>query len=260
MPKAKSKKSSKKSSKKLNSKKLNTKKASVTKSYSPPSQQNFFSFADMNVFEILKSYKDIYEYIVYESLRYKIEFTPINSSLAETTVSYYPKGTNDPYSNARMHIVGYLDGNTWTWNEYQKQQHYTTFVNYVVPLLVNLNAANALQKLFTFTQITFPDKYRHTIPYLLSYMYDPSRANIIRFSNDLLSNHSYTFVYMELPLNISNWYLMTDHIAKQFNVIGYGGGKKSEDTKNKRLLKDYHKVYYYKNCNILNNLIKNQRF
>ena len=58
MPKSKSNKSTKKSSRKVSkktSKKLNTKKASITKSYSPPSQQNFFSYADMNVFEILKS-------------------------------------------------------------------------------------------------------------------------------------------------------------------------------------------------------------
>ena len=258
MPKKVSKKTSKKSNKRPT--KRSSKKASITKSYSPPSEQNYFSLVDNNVFEILKSYKNVYEYILHESLNYKIEITPINSSLGETTVSYFLMGSSNPTLNTKMHIAGYLDGNTWTWNEYQKQRHYNSFTNYVLPLISNINVRTTLQKLFVFTQITFPEKYRHTIPYLLSYMYDPARANIIRFTNDLLSNHSYTFIYMEIPLTIPYWYEMTDHIAKEFNIIGYNfrGGDLHTNTKNIRAIKDESTGYYYKNCHKLNKLIDKQ--
>jgi len=203
-------------------------------------ESNFFSLADNNVFQIFKGYKDIYEFIINKSLEYKLEFTPINESLGDTNVMYFKKGlygsNTNPNLTTKMHIVGYLDGNTWTWNNYQIRKHYNIFLSYVVPLLINSNPIKSLSKLFEHNQITFPERYRQTIPYLLSYMYDPQKANIVRLSNNILSGHSLTFAYIEMSLDIPYWYQMTDHIAKELNMIGYGGGFASG--KNIRIIKD----------------------
>jgi hypothetical protein len=60
-------------------------------------------------------------------LEYKIEITPINQSLGETNVIYFKMGmygyNTNPNINTKMHIAGYLDGNTWTWNPYQITRH-----------------------------------------------------------------------------------------------------------------------------------------
>ena len=136
------KKSSKKSTKK-STKKTIVKTKVIEKIKYVPVESNYFSLADNNVFQILKSYKDTYEYIINQSLEYKIEFTPNNHSLNETNVMYFKKGpygyNNNPNLSGNMHIVGFLDGNVFTWNEYQKSRHYNTFLNYIVPLIKNYN-------------------------------------------------------------------------------------------------------------------------
>ena len=238
-----SKKSSKKNSKKTSKKNSKTKVKYKTKIYvdNNSDDSSFLNLADHQVYQIIKSYRDVYEFITHKSLEYKIEITPLNQSLGETNVIYFKLGmygyNTNPNINTKMHIVGYLDGNTWTWNPYQINRHYNVFLKYVSPLIYNKNAILSLNKLFQYNQITFPEKYRMTIPYLLSYMYEPKKANIIRFSDNLLSNHSFTFAYIEMDLDIPYWYEMTDHIAKQLNYISYGGSKK-KTSENMRLIKN----------------------
>jgi len=244
------KKSSKKSSKKFSKKNTKTKvrKKIIEKIKYIPIEANYFTLADNNIFQILKNYRDTFEYIITQSLDYKIEFTPINHSLSETNVNYFKKG-NFPNLNGNMHIVGFLDGNVFTWNEYQKTRHYNTFLNYVVPLLTNYNTINSLKKLFEYNQITFPEKYRYTIPYLLSFMYDPLEANIIRVTDDIYQNHSFTFICIQMSLNIPYWDQIRNYISSELNYMGYRGGSKIIKNKNNiRLLKDSNKGHIYKKC------------
>ena len=155
-----------------------------------------------------------------------------------------------------MHIVGFLDGNTFTWNEHQKRRHYNTFLNYVVPLISNYNAINSLKKLFEYNQITFPEKYRYTIPYLLSFMYDPLKANILRVTDDIYTDHSFTFICIQMSLSIPYWQQIKNYINSQLNNMGYiGGAKTQRKTNNIRILKDSNKSHIYKNYMKMNNLI-----
>jgi hypothetical protein len=255
-----SKKNTKKSSKK-NSKKTIVRTKIIEKVKYVPVEANYFSLADNNVFQLLKYYKDTYEYIIMQSLEYKIEFTPINHSLSETSVTYFkkaPYGYNtNPNLSANMHIVGFLDGNVFTWNEYQKSRHYNTFLKHVVPYLSNYNTINSLKKLFEYNQITFPEKYRNTIPYLLSYMYDPSQANIIRVTDNIYSNHSFTFICIQMSLSIPYWNQVTNYISTELNYMGYRGGAKKErkNQNNIRLLKDSNKAHIYNKTDKMNSLI-----
>jgi hypothetical protein len=152
-----------------------------------------------------------------------------------------------------MHIVGFLDGNVFTWNEYQKSRHYNTFLNQMVPLLSNYNTINSLKKLFEYNQISFPEKYRYTIPYLLSLMYVPSKANILRVSDNIYSDHSFTFICIQMSLNIPYWNQIKNYINTELNYMGYRGGGKKElnnqikKSTNIRLLKVSNKSHIYKN-------------
>jgi len=254
-----SKKSTKKTSKKT---KTIVKTKVIEKLKYIPIEANYFNLADNNVFQILKSYRDTFEYIIAQSLEYKIEFTPSNHTLSESNVIYFKKGTygynNNPNLSGNMHIVGFLDGNVFTWNEYQKSRHYNTFLNYIVPLISNYNTINSLKKLFEYNQITFPEKYRYTIPYLLSLMYDPSKANILRISDNIYSNHSFTFICIQMSLYIPYWTQIKNYISTELNYMGYKGGAKKENKnkKNIRLLKDSNKSHIYENCLEMNDLLK----
>ena len=132
-----------------------------------------------------------------------------------------------------------LIGNTFTWNSYKLNDHYQTFMRTIAPSITNQNTLNTLMKLFSYNQITFPEKYRQTIPYLLSYMYDPKKANVIRFAPDSYSNHSFAFIYIWMSLDIPYWYQVTDYIIHEFNNTNYYGGELKKDNKyTGRLLKD----------------------
>jgi hypothetical protein len=251
--KTKSKKTSKKVKSKTKSKK-NSKSKTITKTriiekvkYIPV-EANFFSLADNTVFQILKNYRDTYEYIMNQSLEYKLEFTPVNHSLGESNVTYFKRAaygdTSNPNINGQMHIVGYLDNNVFTWNEYQKARHYKTFMNYMLPLVNNINTIETFKKLFQYTQITFPERYRYTIPYLLSLMYDPGKANILRVSDNMLSDYNFTFICIDMPLNIPYWGSIKSYITNELNYKVYQGGA---EKKNVRLLKDSAKCHLYKN-------------
>lgn len=255
-----SKKSTKKSTKKNSRKTIVKTKVIERIKYVPISKEvesNFFSLADNNVFQILKYYRDTFEYIINKSLEYKLEFTPINHSLSETNINYFKKGSynynNNPNLNGNMHIVGFLDGNVFTWNEYQKSRHYNTFLNQFVPLLSNYNTINSLKKLFEYNQISFPEKYRYTIPYLLSLMYVPSKANILRVSDNIYSDHSFTFICIQMSLNIPYWDQIKNYINTELNYMGYrGGGEKESNNQikkstNIRLLKVSNKSHIYNN-------------
>lgn len=239
---------SKKTSKKVKSKsKKNSKTRIIEKVKYIPVEANFFSLADNTVFQILKNYRDTYEYVMNQSFDYKLEFTPINHSLGESNVIYFKRGaygsTSNPNINGQMHIVGYLDNNVFTWNEYQRTRHYKTFITYMLPLLSNINTINTLKKLFEHTQITFPERYRYTIPYLLSLMYDPSKANILRVSDTMLSDYNFTFICIDMPLNIPYWGSIKSYITNELNYRVYQGGA---EKKNVRLLKDCNKSHIYK--------------
>ena len=88
-------------------------------------------------------------------------------------------------------------------------------------------------------------------------MYDPLKANILRISDNTLSSHRFTYIYIEMSLDIPYWYEMTDSIAKNLNFIVRGG---SLTTNNKlkltRLLQDDPKAHEYKNCKKMNASIK----
>lgn len=244
---------SKKTSKKVKSK-SKTKKNSkiktriIEKVKYIPVEANFFSLADNTVFQIIKNYRDTYEYVMNQSLDYKLEFTPVNHSLGESNVTYFKRAaygdTSNPNINGQMHIVGYLDNNIFTWNEYQRARHYKTFITYILPLISNINTINTLKKLFEHTQITFPERYRYTIPYLLSLMYDPSKANILRVSDTMLSDYVFTFICIDMPLNIPYWGSIKSYITNELNYRVYQGGA---EKKNVRLLKDSAKSHIYKN-------------
>jgi len=224
------KKTTKKTSPKL---KLQT----VSKIYVPTS---IFNSEDYGIFDVIKSYKNVYELIINKSLEYKIDITTRNFVDGTSKVSYFKTGTyNTAPSIVDMHIAGYLDGNTFTWNSYQLNTHYQSFMKTIAPSITNQNTLNTLVKLFSYNQITFPEKYRQTIPYFLSYMYDPKKANIIRFAPDSYSNHSFAFIFMWMSLDIPYWYQITDYIIHEFNNTNYYGGESKKDNKFKgRLLKD----------------------
>ena len=251
----------KKSSKKSSKKKSKTRTKIVERVKYIPVEANYFSLADNNVFQIFKNYKDVFEYIIIQSLDYKIEFTPKNHSLSESNVTYFKKApygyNSNPNLSGNMHIVGFLDGNVFTWNEYQKSRHYNTFLNHVVPLLSNYNTINSLKKLFEYNQITFPEKYRYTIPYLLSFMYDPSKANILRVTDDIYSNHSFTFICIQMSLYIPNWQQIRNYISTELNYMGYrgGGDEKTKKDSNTRLLQASNKSHIYEKSSKLNNLV-----
>ena len=238
---------SKKTSKKVKSKSKSNIRIIEKVKYIPV-ESNFFSLADNTVFQIIKNYRDTYEYVMNQSLDYKLEFTPVNHSLGESNVTYFKRATygdtSNPNINGQMHIVGYLDNNVFTWNEYQRARHYKTFLTYMLPLLSNINTINTLKKLFEYTQITFPERYRYTIPYLLSLMYDPSKANILRVSDTMLSDYNFTFICIDMPLNIPYWGSIKSYITSELNYRVFQGGA---EKKNVRLLKDSAKCHLYKN-------------
>jgi hypothetical protein len=128
----------------------------------------------------------------------------------------------------------------------------------IAPSIINQNTLNTIVKLFSYNQITFPEKYRQTIPYLLSYMYDPKKANIIRFAPDGYSNNNFAYIFIWMSLDIPYWYQITDTIIHELNASGYYGGsekiKPSElrvirDDTRSHMNKNYEKLY--KSINIL---------
>lgn len=232
-----SKKSSKKTSKKPSVKVSKNQSTSLSKISYPT---GIFNSDDYWILDVIKSYKNVYELIINKSLEYKIDITNRNFVDGTSKVSYFKTGT---YSTSPlvvdMHIAGYLDGNTFTWNSSQVNTHYQSFMRTIAPAIVNQNTLNTLVKLFSYNQITFPEKYRQTIPYLLSYMYDPKKANIIRFAPDSYSNHSFAYIFIWMSLDIPYWYQITDYIIEEFNNNNYYGGESKKDNNFKgRLLKD----------------------
>jgi len=223
---------------KKSSKKISLSKSKPTYSYKTSYPSGIFNSDDYWILEIIKSYKNIYDYIIHKSLEYKIDITPSNYISGTSKVSYFKPNVYNPYTNVvDMHIVGYLDENTFTWNSSQRNTHYQTFRTTIAPYIYNQDTINTLVKLFSYNQITFPEKYRNTIPYLLSYMYDPKKANIIKFVETYPSHH-FTFAFMWMSLDIPNWHKMTAYINNEFNNTNYYGGDEKTNNKNKRLLKD----------------------
>jgi hypothetical protein len=202
--------------------------------------KGIFDNEDYGILDIIKSYKNVYELIINKSLEYTIDITNRNYVDGTSKVSYFKTGTyNTSPSVVDMHVVGHLEGNTFTWNTSQINAHYQTFLRTIAPSITNQNTLNTLIKLFSQSQITFPEKYRQTIPYLLSYMYDPKKANIIRFAPDSYSNHSFTYIFIWMSLDIPYWYQMTDYVINEFNNNNYYGGEVKKNNKYKeRLLKD----------------------
>jgi len=201
---------------------------------------NAFGQEDVPVFEILRSYKNIYDMIIHKSLDYDIKVSSSNITTGTTNVEYYQKVPYyaGPYRTT-MHIIGYLNGNTFTWNKYTKQDHYYTYLSTLAPLIKNNTSLLTLEKIFNYNQITFSERYKNIIPYLLSYMYDPKKANIIRFVD---VNGYYTYIFITLSLNIPYWYQITDYIVDEMNRLTYIGGS-SKITGTSRLLKDDDKSH-----------------
>ena len=215
-------------------------------------QSGIFDNDDHLILEIIRGYKNVYEYIIHKSLEYRIDITPNNYISGTSKVSYFTPNVYNSYTYVvDMHIVGYLDGNTFTWNNSQMNTHYQKFRTSIAPYIYNQYTINTLIKLFSYNQITFPEKYRYTIPYLLSYMYDPKKANIIRFSENLYSNHHNTFAFMEMSLDIPNWSQMVLYINSELNNANYYGGADKTNNKNMRLLKDIPLAHISKNYNKL---------
>lgn len=201
---------------------------------------NTFGQEDVPVFEVLKSYKNIYDMIIHKSLEYDIKVSPSNITTGNTNVDYYQKTPyySGPY-RASMHIIGYLNGNTFTWNKFTKKDHYYTYLSTLAPLIKNNNSLLTLEKLFSYDQITFSERYKNIIPYFLSYMYDPKKANIIRFVD---VNGYYTYIFITISLNIPYWYQITDYIIDEMNRRTYIGGS-NKITGTSRLLKDDEKSH-----------------
>jgi hypothetical protein len=241
---------SKKYAEKRNSKKVYIKDITDHKS--------IFNQQDYGVLEIIKSYKSIYELIMNKSLEYKIELTPQNAILDETTVEYFKKNQYNTGSvlKSAMHIIGYLEGNTFIWNDNFRHAYKDTFLRTVAPSITNVNTLLTLSKLFSQQQLTFPEKFRQTIPYLLSYMYDPSKANIIRFAGDAYSNQHFTYIFMAMSLEIPYWYEITGNIINEFNNIELEGGSLTKFTGNYRLLKDDPLGHVIKKYSKLHKFIK----
>ena len=243
------KKVSKKNSKKV-SKKVSKPVVRRT-NYSIPYTYSLFSQGDYSTLEAIKKYKNIYEMILHKSLEYKIELTPSNYVQGDSNVTYFKKGSygfsTSPDITVKMHIVGYLDGDTFTWNDYQRTQHRNTFNQTVAPSIDNLNTLSTLSKLFSQQQITFPEKYRQTIPYLISYMYDPYKANLIRFTDDPYTGHHYTYVFIYMSLDIPYWYQITDTIIHELNASGYYGGSEKIKPSELRIIKDDARSHRNKN-------------
>ena len=259
-----SKKSSKKSSKKVYrtvSKKYAEKRNSKKEYISDiTDHKSIFNQQDYGVFEIIKSYKNIYELIINKSLEYKIELTPQNAVLDETSVEYFKKNQYNTNSiqKSDMHIIGYLDGNTFNWNNKYRPVHRETFLTNLAPGITNANTLLTLSKLFSQQQITFPEKFRQTIPYFLSYLYDPSKANVIRFAGDAYSNNHFTYIFMYLSLEIPYWYQITGNIINEFNNVELEGGSLTKFTGNYRLLKDDSLAHVIKKYSNMCKKIKNK--
>jgi len=212
---------------------------------------------DFPVLEIIRSYKNIYELIINKSLEYKIEITPQNSTVEQSNVTYFKKdsykASSSSYFDTTMHIVGSLNGNTWTWNSFFKDVHKGIFLDNIAPYLSNNASYMTLSKLFNQPVITFPEKYRQTIPFLLSYLYDPSKGNIIRFSESNTSN-DYWYIFIRMELDIPYWYQLRDNILPDLNnVVQNGGLSKNGGFKGTyRLLKDDPLAHINKNFKKLN--------
>ena len=218
------------------------------KSSNKVSNKVFDNHFDLGVLETIRSYKSVYELIMQKSLEYKIEMTPLNLDNGITKVEYFKKGSyNTNSSKVDMHVVGFLIGNTFTWNSLQRKTHYYTFITTLMPLITNPNTLDTLHKLFATDVITFSEKYNQTIPYLLSYMYDPKKANIIKFVD---SNDHFTYIFINMSLDIPYWYQITDHIIYEFNRNNYIGGSINTNNYTYRLLQDKslaHKMNVKKN-------------
>ena len=229
------KKNSKQSSKKV-SKRI-SKKISNQKTFS-----NFNSF-DFSVYDKIKEYKSIYEIIMHKSLEYKIDLQENNVTQDVTNINYSPitsdatKINKQKIYKTKMFVIGYLDKNTFKWNEKARVYYLNYFFKNTFELLVkNKKIVESVKKLFSHNSITLPEKYRQVIIYLLSLFGVPHLENYIRFNmNDVL-----LFIKIDMPLDIPYWEKSTHHIINDLNDMKGGSVIKKTNLKNylTRTLKD----------------------
>ena len=78
-------------------------------------------------------------------------------------------------------------------------------------------------------------------------MYTPSKANILRVSDNIYSDHSFTFICIQMSLNIPYWDQIRNYINTELNYMGYRGGGGKKNSTNIRLLKVSNKSHIYNN-------------
>jgi hypothetical protein len=204
-----------------------------------------FTKFDYSVFDVIHQYKSFYELLIHTSLEYKINIDTINYDIYQSKVQISYHKLSQPKKIMRTNglIIGSVEKNTFIWINSLVRKDFLNNHKEWTESIKNKKVIESIKKLFMYDRITFPEKYRQIIPFVLSYFTNTSLKNVIRFANDNTTK-DFFYVMIDFPLHIPNGFNSTQYIYNELKEMKGGNYEDNNETFNfTRLIKDdcsYH--------------------
>jgi len=159
-----------------------------------------FTKEDNLLLDFLNQIKIIFNYIQIESTKFTINISNNNMIPHSSKVVIIDNDTKKE-ETVSMIPLGNLIGNTFYWfHPNIRALFLDTTENFIKIFHLDKIISNTILKFFNDDKIDFIEKYRDSIPFMLSCMYNPNKTNILRFLTSKEGDFEYFFI--QIPLSI----------------------------------------------------------
>lgn len=198
-----------------------------------------FNNEDKKILDFLSTFKNVYNAINRDSLKYNFNLSVDNIKNNMTDIEYTNLDTNTK-SKTQMIPLAIIKDNTFTWFSNDiKDLYYDVFKKFAKMLSLSKSVVKTIDKFFANKDITFEPKYIYVVIYLITLLYKPSNMNIIRFytddKNSKYSNVS-MFMHIKVPVEIPD--ILIKEFIYELRKIG-NEGKKLENIHLNRVVNNF---------------------